>query len=68
MPSRLEVAEERRIILQSAVDDVVARIEKAKELYGPRIRANGGVDAILEAARARLSKPGRKSKASEVSA
>jgi hypothetical protein len=63
MSKRLELAEKRRVIMQSAVDEIVARIERAKAEYGPRIRANGGVDAIFEEARARLSKPGRKPKA-----
>jgi hypothetical protein len=68
MSKRLELAATRRGILQSAVDDIVARVERAKGEYGPRIRANGGVDAIFEEARARLARPGRKPKASEVSA
>jgi hypothetical protein len=67
MSKRLEVAASRRDILSAAVDDIVARVEQAKAEYGPRIRANGGVDAIFEEARARLAKPGRKPKASEVS-
>jgi hypothetical protein len=65
MSKRLELAEHRRGILQSAVDDIVARVEQAKAEYGPRLRANGGVDAIFEEARARLAKPGRKPTASK---
>lgn len=60
--SKIDELARRSNIVEQAADEVVAAVNKARVNYGSRFRSNGGTDAILERAREKLTKPGRKPK------
>lgn len=60
--SKIDELARRSNIVEQAADEVVAAVNKARTNYGSRFRHNGGADAILDRARAKLAKPGRKPK------
>jgi hypothetical protein len=60
MGKRQEEQVRRHGLLESAITDIVNRIDQAASEYGPRFKKNAAHEAIIDEVIIRLAKPGRK--------